>query len=130
MEMASTKGEVVAEKEPEDTYWEILKNGFPTSMSIIFELVLVTINLSRISDSAMKAGLGLSGVLVHCLGSSFIFGFNYGYGIFSSSAFGAKNYQKFKEYFVQGLTNASVLTAIFVLVCFFSYRLSILAGQE
>ena len=76
----------------EDSYWDILKNGFPTSLSIIFELVILTINLSQISDSALKAGLGLSGVLVHALGGSFIFGFNYGYGIFSSSAFGAKNY--------------------------------------
>lgn len=91
------KTEVVStSNDKEDSYWEIVKNGFPTSISIICEIVILTINISKLSDSAAKAGLGLSGVLVHASGGSFIFGLNYGYGIFAARAFGAKNYQKFK----------------------------------
>jgi Na+-driven multidrug efflux pump len=83
-----------------------------------------------LTDSAAKAGLGVSGVLVHALGGSFIFGLNYGYGIFGARAFGAKNVSKYKQYFVQGLTNLTALVILFMFVCFLSYRLSILTGQD
>lgn len=66
---------------------------------------------------------------MHALGGSFVIGFDYGYAIFASRAFGAKNYEKFKLYFVQGLVNLIGVLAVFVIVCLFSYRVSILAGQ-
>lgn len=69
-------------------------------------------------------------MLVHALGGSLIVGFNYGYGIFAAKAFGAKNYDKYKLYFAQGLLNLAILLTVFTVICLFTYRIAKLTGQE
>ena len=93
-------------------------------------MIILTINISYISSDAAKAGLGLSGVFVHSFGGATIIGFDYGYATFASRAFGAKNYSKFKLYFVQGFFNFAAMLMVLIIISMFSYRISILAGQE
>ena len=111
-------------------YIQIISNGFPICIAIIAEMIIMTINISYLSNPEAKAGLGLSGVLMHSFGGSFIFGFNYGFATFGSRAFGAKNLPKYKVYMIQGLINLTALSLMLVLVSKFSYDIMIFAGQE
>ena len=115
---------------PANEYLEIVMNGFPITLAIIAEMIIMTINISYLSDASAKAGLGLSGVLMHSFGGSFIFGFNYGFATFASRAFGARNLAKFKLFVVQGLLNLLALLSALVLISMFSYRIMLAAGQE
>lgn len=93
-------------------------------------MIIITINISYLSDESAKAGLGLSGVLMHSFGGSFIYGFNYGFATFASRTYGAKNLPKFKLYVVQGFINLLGLLLVLVFISLFSYRIMIFAGQE
>lgn len=78
----------------------------------------------------MMAGIGLAAVLVHCLGGSLILGFNAGFTNFASRAFGAKNKQRYYQYFIQGFLNLVGLLTFFLFVGMMSYRLAIATGQQ
>ena len=75
-------------------------------------------------------GIGLAAVLIHCLGGSLILGFNSGFTNFASRAFGAKNKQRYYQYFIQGFINLAALLTFFLFVGMMSYRLAIATGQQ
>lgn len=65
------------------------------------------------TSDTMMSGIGMATILIHCIGGSLITGFRTGYANLSSRAFGAKNKEKFKQVFVQGVTNLGVLLILF-----------------
>lgn len=75
------------------------------------------------------AGIGIATILVHCVGGSLTHGFNCGFTNFGGRAFGAKNLNKFKQSFVQGLTNLGIMLLLFVLIALGSFRLVKWTGQ-
>ena len=92
-------------------------------------MTLLTVNLSNLSSPAAKVGLGYCGVLIRSLPGSLIFGFNYGYAIFASRTYGAKNFEKYKLYFLQGLINLSILILGLITLCYCSYEVTKWIGQ-
>jgi hypothetical protein len=75
----------------DDSYWDIISNGFPITLSTLVEIIILTINISSVSSGDEKSALGVSWALMHSFGASLILGFNYGYATFASRAFGAIN---------------------------------------
>lgn len=74
-------------------------------------------------------GIGLATIMIHCLGGSILHGFGLGFTNFASRAFGAHNKYKYKQFFIQGLTNIFIAMIIFAILSVFSYRIVILTGQ-
>lgn len=114
----------------DDSYWDIISCGFPVTLSIIVEIVILIINISYVSSGDEKSALGLSWALIHSFGGSLILGFNYGYATYASRAFGAINKEKFKLFFVQGLMNLGGLAGLLIVVSLFSYKICLSVGQE
>lgn len=81
------------------------------------------------TNKEMMTGIGIATILVHCVGGSLTHGMNCGYTNFSSRSYGAQNLNKFKKYFVQGLTNLVLMLFLFVLIALSSYRIILWAGQ-
>ena len=75
----------------DDSYWDIISNGFPITLSVLVEIIILTVNISYVESGDSKSALGLSWALLHSFGASLILGFNYGYATFASRAFGAIN---------------------------------------
>lgn len=113
----------------EDSYWDIISNGFPITLSIIVEIVILIVNISYASSDDEKSALGVTWALIHSFGGSLILGFNYGYATFASRAFGAVNKHKFKLFFVQGLKNLGGLLGLLIVVSLFAYKICLSLGQ-
>ena len=78
----------------------------------------------------MMAGIGMATIFAHCVGGALSLGLNLGFAAMASRAFGAKNKDKYKQYFRQGLTNLGFMLMFFILVATCSYRLIKLTGQS
>lgn len=111
-------------------YWSIFIDSLPIMIGATFETTIFTINIHYATTNEMMAGIGLAAVLVHCLGGSLILGFNSGFTNFASRAFGAKNKQRYYQYFIQGAINLLVLLTFFLFVGMMSYKLAIATGQK
>lgn len=110
-------------------YWNILTNSLPLAISFIFEAVIENINMHYATSNQMMAGIGIATILVHCVGGSLTHGFNCAYTNFASRSFGAQNLRKFKQTFIQGLTNLGILLSLFVVLAFSSYKIVKWTGQ-
>ena len=82
------------------------------------------------TNKEMMAGIGMATIVVHCVGGSLIHGFSTGFTSFASRAFGAQNKEKFKQFFVQGITNLTILMILFAILSLCSYRIILLFGQS
>lgn len=112
------------------TYWGIFSNSLPLMIASMFETFIETINMHYATNKEMMAGIGMATIIIHCVGGSLIHGFSTGFTNFASRAFGAQNKWRFRQTFIQGLTNLGILIAAFAALSMFSYKLIMLTGQS
>ena len=94
------------------------------------KIIIITLNIFYLESDQAKVALGLSGIMIRSIGGSLTLGFNYGFGIFASRSFGAKNYEKYHLYFVQGSYNLIGTLAITILISLCSYQILLNVGQN